>query len=50
MHLNKYWILEEIEKLFVEFGEEQNLSYMSQFQIIEYLGLPHTLEHFVLQH
>ncbi|HAP7857596.1 TPA: toxin, partial [Enterococcus faecium] len=20
MHLNKYWILEEIEKLFVEFG------------------------------
>ncbi|HAP8230905.1 TPA: toxin, partial [Enterococcus faecium] len=22
MHLNKYWILEEIEKLFVEFGSD----------------------------
>ena len=29
---------------------EQDLSYMSQFQIIEYLGLPHNLEHLVLQH
>ncbi|ENZ6655011.1 ImmA/IrrE family metallo-endopeptidase [Enterococcus faecium] len=30
--------------------DEQDLSYMSQFQIIEYLGLPHNLEHLVLQH
>ncbi|HHX8871818.1 TPA: hypothetical protein ACVPJE_002515 [Enterococcus faecium] len=30
--------------------DEQDLSDMSQFQIIEYLGLPHNLEHLVLQH
>lgn len=30
--------------------DDQDLSYMSQFQIIEYLGLLHILEHLVLQH
>lgn len=30
--------------------DEQDLSYMSLFQIIEYLGLPHNLEHLDLQH
>lgn len=30
--------------------DEYELPYMNPFQIIEYLGLPHTLEHFVLQH
>lgn len=30
--------------------DDCELSYMNSFQIIEYLGLPHNLEHFVLQH
>ncbi|EGO7983255.1 ImmA/IrrE family metallo-endopeptidase [Enterococcus faecalis] len=30
--------------------DECDLTHMSSFQIIEYLGLPHTLEHLVLHH